>query len=74
MLEAYEEVRKMTPEEREYVGLRLAYPEKYWKTASTYYHSNKAWLPQKCVEKLELSVRQNEEKRAFLENIFSIGI
>lgn len=74
ILEAYEGVRKLTPGEREYVGLRLAYPEKYWKTASTYYHSNKAWLPQKYVEKLELSVRQNEEKRAFLENIFSIGI
>ena len=74
ILEAYEGVRKLTPGEREYVGLRLAYPEKYWKTASTYYHSNKAWLPQKYVEKLELSVRQNEEKSAFLENIFSIGI
>ena len=56
------------------MGLRLAYPEKFWKTASSYYYSNKAWLPQKYVEKLELAVRQNEEKRAFLENIFSISI
>ena len=37
-------------EEKEYVGLRLAYPEKFWKTASSYYHSNKAWLPQKYVK------------------------
>lgn len=74
ILGAYEEVRKLTPEEREYMGLCLAYPEKYWKIASTYYHSNKAWLPPKYVEKLELSVRQDEGKRAFLENIFSIGI
>ena len=54
--------------------LRLAYPEKFWKTASSYYHSNKAWLPQKYVEKLQLAVKQTEEKRAFLENIFSISI
>ena len=74
ILEAYEEARKLTPGEREYVGLRLAYPEKYWKTASTYYHSNKAWLPGKYVEKLQVSVRHDEEKRAFLENIFSLGI
>ena len=74
ILEAYENNRKLSPEEKEYVGLRLAYPEKFWKTASSYYYSNKAWLPQKYVEKLELAVRQNEEKRAFLENIFSISI
>ena len=74
ILEAYENTRKLGWEEKEYVGLRLAYPEKFWKTASSYYHSNKAWLPQKNVEKLELAVRQTEEKRAFLENIFSISI
>ena len=74
ILDVYETTRKLSTMEREYVGLRLAYPEKYWKTASSYYHSNKAWLPQKYVEKLELAVRQNEEKNAFLENIFSIRI
>lgn len=74
ILQTYEDIRKLSEEEKEYVGLRLAYPEKFWKTASSYYHSNKAWLPQKYVEKLKLSVQQNEEKKAFLENIFSISI
>ncbi len=74
LLEAYEDIRPLSPSEREYVGLRLAYPEKYWKTASSYYHSNKAWLPQKNVEKLRLAVRQEEEKSAFLEHIFSFRI
>ena len=60
--------------ERRCLYYLFLYPEKYWKTASTYYHSNKAWLPQKYVEKLELSVLQNEEKSANQENIFSIGI
>lgn len=74
ILEAYDNIRKLSGEEKEYIGLCLAYPEKFWKTANSYYHSNKAWLPQKYVEKLEIAVRQNEEKRAFLENIFSISI
>ena len=74
LLEAYTEARALDTAEREYVGLRLAYPEKYWKTASSYYHSNKAWLPEKNVEKLKIALRQNEEKKAFLENIFSLGI
>ena len=74
VMEAYESIRPLSPREKEYIGLCLAYPEKYWKTASTYYHSNKAWLSQKSIEKLELAVRQNEEKKAFLENIFSIRI
>ena len=74
VVEAYESIRPLSPREKEYIGLCLAYPEKYWKTASTYYHSNKAWISQKSIEKLELAVRQNDEKKAFLENIFSIRI
>ena len=72
LLEAYEAVRPLTSKEREYLGLSLAYPEKFWKTAGNYYRSNKAWIPEKYVEKLELAVRQCEEKYEFLEEIFSL--
>lgn len=72
LIEAYEEERKLHPAELEYIGLCLAYPEKFWKTASSYYHSNKAWIPEKSVEKLKLAVRQNEEKYGFLEDLFSL--
>ena len=74
MLNAYSAIHPLTRSETEYLKIRLIYPEKFWKTASSYYHSNKAWLPQKYVEKLQLAVKQTEEKRAFLENIFSISI
>ncbi len=74
ILEAYSQERKLSPRELEYTAVCLAYPEKYWKTASTYYHSNKAWLPEKYVEKLELAVRQTEEKYGFLEEIFSLHL
>lgn len=74
LLGAYESIRMLRPEEREYIGLMLAYPEKYWKTASGYYHSNKAWIPEKNREKLGLVLRQCGEKKAFLQQIFSIDI
>lgn len=74
MLEAYQAVRPLTVSEKEYIALNLAYPEKFWKTASSYYHSNKAWIPEKSVEKLRLSVLQAEKKLDFLEKIFQINI
>ncbi len=60
--------------EWEYLGLQLAYPEKFWKTASSYCRSNKAWLPEKSVEKLELAVNQEEEKDEFLKTILRIHL
>lgn len=74
MLEAYAGRRPLGARELEYIALRLAYPEKFWKTANAYYHSNKAWLPEKNVEKLLLSVNQTEEKLRFLEKIFSFHL
>ena len=74
LLEAYESVRPLSPDEREYIGLMLAYPEKYWKTAGNYYRSNKAWMPEKNREKLQLVLRQCGEKQAFLEQMFSVVI
>lgn len=70
ILNAYESVRRLEPAEREYIHFRLAYPEKFWKTTSTYSRSNKAWLPEKSVEKLKLAVRQTEEKTEFLRRVF----
>ena len=74
ILEAYEQERPVQSRERNCLGLFLAYPEKFCKTAGNYYRSNKAWLPEKCVEKLELAVRQAEEKQHFLEEVFSLNI
>ena len=64
----------MSKLEKDYIALYLAYPEKFWKTASSYARSNKAWLPEKSVEKLQTAIRQTEEKRAFLETVFSVDL
>lgn len=74
MLEAYQSVRPLDSREMEYIALSLAYPEKFWKTANTYYHSNKAWIPEKNVEKLQTAITQTEEKLRFLENIFTFNL
>lgn len=74
MMEAYSAVRPLNDAEREYIALKLAYPEKFWKIANTYYHSNKAWIPEKNVEKLKMTVVQSEVKQRFLKNVFSFSL
>jgi len=70
MLNAYSAVKPLTDQELEYIKIRLVYPEKFWKTANAYYHSNKAWLPAKNMEKLNMAIRQTKEKEHFLGNLF----
>ena len=74
MLNAYSAVRPLTKEEIEYLRIRLCYPEKFWKIANSYYHSNKAWISVKSIEKLDIAIRQTEEKRRFLEEIFAFHL
>ncbi len=74
MLEAYDQERKLTDIEKEYLALCLAYPEKFWKMASTYYHSNKAWIPEKNVEKLKIVTEQTDRKIKFLKEILAFNL
>lgn len=67
ILEEYDRIRGLGPEEQEYLRIRLAYPEKFWKLANHYYNHNKAWISGKSVEKLEMLVRQQEKKNQFLK-------
>ncbi|WP_288175642.1 CotS family spore coat protein [Sporofaciens musculi] len=74
MLNAYSAIRPLSREEMEYLKVRLIYPEKFWKVANSYYHSNKAWISAKSIEKLSMAIRQTEEKKRFLEDIFSFHL
>ena len=74
MLNAYSAICPLSDEEMEYLKIRLAYPEKFWKIANSYYHSNKAWISVKNVEKLNTAIRQTEEKERFMENIFAFHL
>lgn len=74
MIRAYDAVFPLSRRQREYLAVRLAYPEKFWKTANIYYHSNKSWISAKNVEKLQLAVAQTEEKKGFLANLFAFHL
>ena len=74
MLEEYEKLSPLGKEEQLQLAISLAYPEKFWKAANSYYRSSKVWLPVKNVEKLETVIRQTEQKKRFLEEIFSFHL
>lgn len=71
MIDCYQKRIPFKKGELEYVAICLAYPEKFWKTANSYSRSRKVWIPAKNLEKLELFIKQTEEKKNFLEQIFS---
>lgn len=74
MIESYVNKRNVTDKELEYIALRLSYPEKIWKLTNHYYNTNKAWLSEKNVEKLKVSIEQMSIKQQFLYNIFAFHL
>lgn len=74
MLEEYDKIQSLTETEKEYLAVCIAYPEKFWKVANSYYRSRKSWISAKSLEKLEIAIRQTEEKKTFLQAVFSLYI
>lgn len=70
LIKAYDQIRKLSPQELRYLYLYLAYPEKFWKIANRYYNSHKAWLSGRNIEKLERVIAQEEAREQFLEVLF----
>lgn len=65
-LARYEKFRSLNGAEKEYLYLRFAYPEKYWKIANHYYNARKTRIPEKDMKKLELLIEQEKDKDRFL--------
>ena len=74
ILNAYSAIIPLGKNELEYLKNRLMYPEKFFKVANSYYHSNKAWISIKNVEKMQMAVRQMKEKEHFLNHFFDARI
>ena len=74
ILEAYSRILPLSEQELEYIALCIAYPEKFWKIANSYYRSSKAWVSAKNLEKLEMAVLQVKQKQNFLNSIFSFSL
>ena len=74
ILNCYQKQIPFEKGELEYIAICLAYPEKFWKAANSYHRSRKVWIPAKNLEKLELVIKQTEQKEKFLENIFAFHL
>ena len=62
-------IRDRSDYEREYVRLRLSYPEKFCKITNHYYNSRKSWIPDRTKEKLDILIRQEKKKEDFLRRM-----
>lgn len=74
MINCYQKHLPFKEGEFEHIAICLAYPEKFWKAADSYYRSRKVWIPAKNLEKLELVIKQTEEKKHFLNTIFAFHL
>ena len=74
ILDCYQKYLPLKEGELDLIAIFLAYPEKFWKIANSYYRSRKVWIPAKNLEKLEMVIRQSEEKKQFLETIFAFHL
>lgn len=69
MLEAYDRMRTMSDIERTCLYYLFLYPEKYWKQINFYYNANKAWIPDRNIEKMRNLEAQQECRNRFLSRI-----
>lgn len=69
MIDAYSSVLPLSKPSHAYILYRLSYPEKFWKLCNQYYNSNKAWVPEKMIHKLETLVSQEDAKCRFIESL-----
>ena len=72
MLNSYQSKRTFAPCEWRALGLRLAYPEKFWKIINFYYNSRKSWMPNRNYEKLESLIRQEQNKEKLVHKLFGV--
>lgn len=69
MLEDYNRILPISKEESRILKAMFLYPEKYWKQMNFYYSSNKAWIPQRNIDKLKHAADQYTVRTAFLNHV-----
>lgn len=66
MLKAYEKVLPLGQEERGCLYYLFLYPEKYWKQINYYFNANKAWIPERNMDKIISLQQQEGDRKEFL--------
>ena len=72
MLDEYDKVKAISEKDLELLSVLFSFPEKFWKLINYYYNMNKAWIPPKSMEKLQLVIAQNSRRLDFLATICSL--
>lgn len=69
IIDTYNKVRAIPSKEYDILKIMLMYPEKFWKLVNHYYNSNKAWIPDKNLEKLNKVCHQQKRKEEFISHM-----
>lgn len=68
MIKSYDSGKSLSGKELLMLKMYLAYPWKFWKLANFYTNSNKVWISQKNLEKLEQTIALTKPWNEFLEH------
>lgn len=71
LLENYNKIRTISKDETETLKVLLMYPEKFWKVLNQYFNGNKAWIPDKNVDKLKKVYGAQAKKEEFIKKMWS---
>ena len=65
ILESYSKIKPISREEMQVLNIMICYPEKFWKIINYYFNTNKAWISEKNMEKLQNICCQRHLKDKF---------
>lgn len=68
----YKRNKGISETEMEYLVLKFKYPEKYWKMLNHYNNNNKAWIPDKDINKLKSVINQYEKRQDFVNSLLNL--
>lgn len=68
----YKRNKGISETKMEYLVLKFKYPEKYWKMLNHYNNNNKAWIPDKDINKLKSVINQYEKRQDFVNSLLNL--
>lgn len=69
IIKAYSRIKSISQEEHTLLLLMIKFPEKFCKVVNQYYNNNKAWIPDKNIEKINMVYFQQQKKELFFEKL-----
>lgn len=71
IISSYNEIKKITDDEKQIMAIMFGYPEKFWKVLNQYYNSSKSQLFERNVSKMNKVYEQQSKKEKFVESVLS---